>query len=389
MAGPYKVIVVTTSRADYGIYTSVLERFEAEPKIDLSLIVGGTHLSPDFGMTVNVIENDGFQIAAKVDCVPIDDQDISIAETMGQAVTGFAKALNVLRPDMLIVLGDRYEMHSAALAALPLRIPVAHIHGGEETEGAMDNSLRHSITKLSHLHLCSTALAASRVMAMGEDAQCVSVSGAPALDSILACEPLSRAEWAKSLGVPDRDFLLLTYHPVTLTPEKTLDDFDAVWRAVKAFDGMCVITLSNADTCGRQLNDRLTQLAHDNDDVFLVNSMGALRYYSAMHHAKMMVGNSSSGIIEAASFGLPVINIGDRQKGREISPNVLQVPTDTSAIQSAMKEAQTPLFQKVCAKRVNVYGDGHAAAHIVAAVLEFLQSERGVRKHFSLVVEAP
>lgn len=385
MSVHFKVCVVTTSRADYSIYKSVLETLQAAPSIGLSLIVGGTHLSADFGETVTVIEKDGYEIAARVPSVPADDSDVSIAMTMGEATLGFAQALGRLRPDLVLVLGDRYEMHSAAAAALPLLISVGHIHGGEETEGAMDNSLRHSMTKLSHLHFCSTALAARRICAMGESPENIVVSGAPALDSILKTDLMPRADLMTSLGLPDKPFNLMTYHPVTLTPERTLQDFDKVWSAVKTSNKMCVITLSNADTYGRQLNERLAEIAESNPDVFLVHSMGTRRYYSAMHHADMMIGNSSSGVIEAASFGLPVVNIGDRQKGREVSSNLIQTETDISSIKSAMAKALTPEFQKICQKRVNVYGNGVAADIIVAKINAALKAGISVQKRFHLL----
>jgi UDP-hydrolysing UDP-N-acetyl-D-glucosamine 2-epimerase len=366
----------------------VLKALKAEPEVELSLIVGGTHLSKDFGQTVDIIEKDSYYIAGRVISVPDDDTDVSIAQTMGQALSEFAKTLHRLQPNLIVVLGDRYEMHSAALAALPLRIPVAHIHGGEETEGAMDNSLRHSMTKLSHLHFCSTQLAANRIKAMGEDPRSVIVSGAPALDSILSCKVMSRADWAKSLDLPDLPFNLFNYHPVTLTPETTMSDFDIVWQAVQTSDRMCVITLSNADTSGRQLNMRLEAISRNNDNVFMVKSMGALRYYSAMQHADMMIGNSSSGVIEAASFGLPVVNIGDRQKGRETSANLIQVPVGKQSIIAGMAKSAGLEFKKTCASSPNVYGDGQAAPRIVNGITAFLRSGRGVQKQFHLSVGA-
>ncbi len=376
--------VITTSRADYGIYASLLEALHKEPSFNVGLIVGGSHLSEDFGMTVDAIEKGSYPISARVPCVPRSDTDLAIATTMGEAQIGFAKALSVNRPDMIIVLGDRYEMHSAALAALPLRIPVAHIHGGEETEGAFDNSLRHSMTKLSHLHLCSTELARQRIMAMGEIPDHVHVVGAPALDTIMSQSRLSRADWGQRLGIPEGDFILLTYHPTTLSPDDTLPDFDTVWRSVEDCGKMMIISLSNADTAGLALNAKLEEISKNREDVYLIKSMGALAYYSAMHHADFMIGNSSSGIIEAASFGLPVINIGDRQKGREISPNTLQVPTQSDQIRSAILKAQTPAFRAICARKQNVYGQGDAAAKMIEAIHSFFKSNNSVRKPFNM-----
>lgn len=384
----HKVCVVTTSRADYGIYRSVLAALAGSDAIDLSLIVGGTHLEDRFGHTVDAIERDGYAIAARVASVPDADQDVDIAVTMGEATSGFARALNTIRPDLLMVLGDRYEMFCAALAALPLRIPVAHIHGGEETEGAMDNSLRHAMTKLSHLHLCSTELAAERIRAMGEDPSRIIVTGAPALDSILAIPRLSRAELTESLAVPNRDFLLMTHHPETLRPEATLAEFDRLWDVVENFCQdrglMCLMTLSNADTMGQSLNDRLDAIARDTDFVFLTHSMGASRYYSAMAEARLMVGNSSSGIIEAASVGCPVVNIGDRQRGREQSANTIDAPLDPKAIRTALEMVDSDQFRADMSNKANVYGDGTSGVRICDAVLAFLNDAPGVAKTFRL-----
>jgi len=384
VANTIHISVITTSRADYGIYASLLTALKADPNITLSLIVGGSHLSDDYGMTVNVIEKDGYRIAARVPCIPDGDSDMAIAVTMGEAQIGFSKALAAARPDMIIVLGDRYEMHSAVLAALPLRIPVAHIHGGEETEGAFDNSLRHSMTKLSHLHLCSTELAGNRIKAMGENPNHVHIVGAPALDTIINGGHMNRTTWGDRFDVPAGEFALLTYHPVTLSPEHTIQDFNTVWEAVKDCGKTIVISLSNADTSGKSLNAHLSKIAQSHDNVRLVNNMGAHGYYSAMHHANFMVGNSSSGIIEAASFGLPVINIGDRQKGRETSNNVIQTALQTDDIRKAVTKALSPEFRKICMQNENIYGQGDAAKKILTAIHGFFDTGGTIRKPFHL-----
>lgn len=382
------ICVVTTSRADYGIYQSVLRALSESAGINLSLIVGGTHLDVRFGHTVDVIEADGYFIAARVQSVPEGDSDIDIAKSMGIATTGYGKALGKLRPDLIIVLGDRYEMFCAALAALPLCIPVAHIHGGEETEGAMDNSLRHAMTKLAHLHLCSTELAARRIRMMGESPDRVIVSGAPALDSIRSMPRLTRSDLAHSLGVPDHDFILLTYHPETLRPEATLLEFDILWGEVENYCRLhhliCLMTLSNADTFGQRLNERLYAIARKSDFAFLTPSMGATRYYSAMSAARMMVGNSSSGIIESASVGCPVVNVGFRQSGREQSANTISVPLNAAAIRKAMDKAGSKSFRARAKLAINIYGDGMAGVRILDAITKFLADTPSVSKSFLL-----
>lgn len=384
MTGCFKLAVITTSRADYGIYGSLLTALEGDPRIELELIVGGAHLSIDYGMTIDMIERDGYSIAARVPCVPRDDSDRAIALTMAKALSGFSEALASLRPDLVIVLGDRYEMHSAALAALPLRIPVAHIHGGEETEGAFDNSLRHSLTKLSHIHLCSTELAAKRIRAMGENSDHVHVVGALALDSIYENELMSRIEWGKKFNVPKGAFILLTFHPVTLSPENTISDFNIILDALNDCGKLLVISLSNADTSGLGLNSYLAQLAINRKDVCLVNNMGSHGYYSAMHHADFMIGNSSSGIIEAASFGLPVINIGNRQKGREISPNTIHAKLQIDIIQRAIERIDDLNFRRLCERKYNVYSQDCSAQKIVNALHSFFESDGSILKPFYL-----
>ena len=380
---PWNVVVLTTSRADFSIYQSVLRALDAHTEITPSLIVTGMHMSEAFGYTFKEVEKSGWPIAANFDCLSDGDSAKDIGISMGQATSGMAKALDGIDADLLIVLGDRFEMAAAALAAVPQGLPICHLHGGEETEGAMDNVLRHMLTKLSHLHCCATELAASRIQQMGEPAERVIVSGAPALDNIAAVPRLSRAELAKQFGLPESgDFALITYHPVTLDLAATDVEIEALFTVINEIDIKCIFTAANADTAGRALNAKIEQFVSETEGQMLIGHMGAKGYYSAMEHAAMMIGNSSSGILEAASFGLPVINIGDRQKGREVSPNLIQTCGTTQKLKAAFKKAQEPKFKALCEQRVNVYGDGQAAGRIVGAVAEFLESGHGPRKAF-------
>ena len=378
----HRVCVLTTSRADYGIYRSVLDWLQAESSIDLQLAVGGMHLSDAHGSSVDRIESDGYAIAARVPSMPTDDSDLAVADAMAAATSGFARALSDIRPDIALVLGDRYEMHAGALAALPLRIPVAHIHGGDETEGAIDNSLRHSITKLSHLHFPATDLAATRIRLMGEPPERVHVVGAPALDSIAAHTPIPRAELLESVGMADTPFLLLTYHPETADGADPVPTFDTLLPAILDAGLPVLASMSNADRGGAELNTRFAEVAKEHPAFTLVPNLGAHRYYSAMHHAALMVGNSSSGIVEAASFHLPVVNIGDRQLGRERSPNTLDIPSDSEALRTALTHALSPDFRNSLVDAPNVYGDGRAAPRIGEALLTFLRAAPGIRKRF-------
>ena len=382
------VAVLTTSRADFSIYQSVLRALDAHPDITPMLLVTGMHMSKDFGYTFTEVEKSGWPIAASFECLSEGDTAKDIGLSMGRATQGTAQALAEINADMLIVLGDRFEMAAAALAAVPRGLPICHLHGGEETEGAMDNVLRHMLTKLSHLHCCSTELAASRIRQMGEDPEHVIVSGAPALDNIAAVPRLSRAELATQFGLPETgDFALITYHPVTLDLDATNEEIAALFSVIKETGLSCVFTAANADTAGRALNVKIEEFVAQTPGQMLIGHMGARGYYSAMEHAAMMIGNSSSGILEAASFGLPVINIGDRQKGREISPNVIQAVGTVGDLKSAITEALSSEFKVLCAAKENVYGDGHAAEKIVTAVATFLENGTGPRKAFHLATK--
>lgn len=380
---PWNVVVLTTSRADFSIYQSVLRALDAHPDIAPSLIVTGMHMSDAFGYTFTEVKNSGWPIAASFDCLTNGDSPKDIGISMGRATEGMAGALASIDVDLLIVLGDRFEMAAAALAAVPRGLPICHLHGGEETEGAMDNVLRHLLTKISHLHCCATELAADRILQMGEAPERVIVSGAPALDNIAAVPRLSRAELSSQFGLPEDDnFALITYHPVTLDLAATEVEIQALFQLIAETGINCVFTAANADTAGRALNAKIKQFVSNTNGQMLIGHMGAKGYYSAMEHAAMMIGNSSSGILEAASFGLPVINIGDRQKGREVSPNLIQTHGTAEDLRAALHQAQSPAFISLCRERLNVYGDGRAAEKIVNAVSEFLQSGHGPRKAF-------
>ena len=380
---PWNVAILTTSRADFSIYQSVLRALDARPDISPSLIVTGMHMAEAFGYTFNEVKKSGWPIAASFECLANGDSAKDIGVSMGQAAEGMAKALDDIKADLLVVLGDRFEMAAAALAAVPRGLPICHLHGGEETEGAMDNVLRHMLTKISHLHCCATELAASRIYQMGEPADRVIVSGAPALDNIAALPRLSRAELAEQFGLPDAgDFALITYHPVTLDLDATAAEIEALFEVIKEAGLSCVFTAANADTAGLEVNARIEKFVSNTEGQILIGHMGAKGYYSAMEHAAMMIGNSSSGILEAASFGLPVINIGDRQKGREVSPNLIQTRGTVNDLKVALKKAQDPAFKTLCEQRVNAYGDGQAAGKIARAVAEFLECGHGPRKVF-------
>lgn len=373
--------VVSVGRSDYGHLVPVLEEIRRAPDLTLTLFVAGMHLSPDFGSTVRMIEADGWPIAERIDMLERDDSPEGVARSTGNGVRGFAAAYARHRPDVLVVLGDRFEMLAAAVAALPFTIPVAHIHGGEVSEGAMDNQIRHAITKLSHIHFASAPGPARQIARLGEEPWRIHTVGAPGLDRLRAVKRLSREEVAEQLGLSrPRPWLLVTFHPVTLEYGETEAHVDELLAALDKVDGVMVITYPNADTAGRTVIRRVEEFAARSARVRLVPNLGDRVYLSLLEHADVMVGNSSSGLIEAPSFGLPVVNIGDRQRGRLRGPNVIDVAADREAIVRAVEAALAPGFRERLRGLPNPYGDGHAAGRIVRVLTEVALDARLLQK---------
>lgn len=376
--------VVTTSRADYGIYLPVLRAIQADADLRLRLFVSGTHLSPEFGMTVREIEKDGFEIAERVEMLLSSDSPEGIAKSMGLATLGFAQAYARSQPDILLVLGDRFEMHAAVAAAVPFKIPLAHIHGGEVTQGAIDDVLRHSITKMSHLHFVATEDYARRVRQLGEEPWRITVSGAPALDNLRTVPLLSREELAERRGVRVGDgFLLATFHPVTLEFEDTERQAAEFVGALEVSQQPVLFTMPNADTHGRSIRKMILQFVEKHPESQAVENLGVQGYFSAMAITTAMVGNSSSGIVEAASFKLPVVNVGHRQQGRAMARNVICVEYRRDEIVRGIAKAISPKFKNSLSDLVNPYGDGHAAEKIVQRLRSVEINNRLMVKHFS------
>ena len=375
--------VVTAARSDYGIYLPVLRKIQADPELRLRLIVSGMHLAPEFGLTVKAIEEDGFEIAERVEMLVASDSPEAVAKSMGLGAIGFAQTYARLRPDILLVLGDRFEMHAAALAALPFKIPVAHIHGGELTEGAIDDALRHSMTKLSHLHFVTTEEYARRVVQMGEERWRVTISGAPSLDNLQAMTLLSLAELEEKFALRfDQPPLLVTFHPVTLEYEQTEQQAEELLAALSASNMPVLFTLPNADTGGRVIIRMVRDFVETNASAQLVDNLGTQAYFSFMAAASAMVGNSSSGIIEAASFKLPVVNIGNRQKGRARGRNVIDVGDKREEILDGIRKALDADFRASLSHLANPYGDGTAAGKIVKQLKEVTIDQRLLVKRF-------
>lgn len=375
--------VITSSRADYGIYRPVLRAIEAEASLNLKLFVTGTHLSPDFGMTVREIERDGFPIAERVEMLTGGDSPAGIAASMGQGATGFARAYEDTPVDLLVALGDRYEMHAAVTAALPFKRPVAHIHGGEVTFGAIDDSLRHGITKMSHLHFATTEDHARRIRQLGEEPWRVHVSGAPSLDNLNGFEALSIEAFEERFGVRlEEGFLLVTFHPVTLEYEHTEVYIESLLEALGGTDRMILLTKANADTYGQRINERLAAFAGSRESTRLVDNLGTEGYFTAMSRAAAVVGNSSSGIIEAASFRTPVVNVGTRQEGRLHPGNVIDTGYTAEEIARGLSRALSPEFRDSIRGLENPYGQGRAAEAIVGILKSVELDERLIHKRF-------
>ncbi|MBE7414467.1 MAG: UDP-N-acetylglucosamine 2-epimerase (hydrolyzing) [Deltaproteobacteria bacterium] len=379
-----KIAVVTGTRAEYGLLYWIIKGIREDSSLELGLIATGMHLSPEFGLTVKEIEMDGFPIAERVEMLLSSDTEHSLAASMGIGVMGFAKTYERLRPDMVVLLGDRFEVLSAASAAVPFRIPIAHIHGGESTESLIDEQIRHAVTKLSHLHFTSTEAYRKRVVQMGEDPENVICSGAPGLESIRRHRLMERDELERALGLPKgRAIGVLTYHPVTLDHDPS-GGLGEVLKAVSGFSSglFWVITLSNADTGGRKISGELERFAERNPETArCFHSLGRVAYLSLLKAASVMLGNSSSGIIEAPSFGLPVVNVGNRQGGRIRAANVIDAAPESTEILKALKKALSPDFRKSLAGLQNPYGNGDASGKIIRAI-KVARTEGLLRKRF-------
>ncbi|OFW13108.1 MAG: UDP-N-acetyl-D-glucosamine 2-epimerase, UDP-hydrolysing [Acidobacteria bacterium RIFCSPLOWO2_12_FULL_66_10] len=360
-----RIAVVTTSRADYGHLYWLLHDLNAHPAVDLKIVAFGPHLSPEFGRTVDEIERDGFSVDETVECLLSSDTDVGMAKTLGLATLGLADTLGRLRPHVLVVIADRYEMLAAAAVALTLRIPIAHIEGGELSEGAIDDAVRNALTKLSHLHFTTTERARNRVLAMGEEPWRVHCVGALSLDHLTRGALQSPAVVASRLQIAlNTPLILVACHPETLQ-RNTAAYADAVFEALDRLSYQMVLCFPNADAGSRSLIDRARLFCASRLNARLVVNLPAPEYWSLLSVADILIGNSSSGVMETASLHKPAINVGIRQQGREHADNVLNVPADADAIVAAVNRALAPAFQRIVDVVENPYGDGRAAERIV------------------------
>lgn len=378
------IAILTATRAEYGLLKPIIIALKETGLYDVKVLVTGAHLSPEFGLTYKEIENDNIHIDKKIDILLSSDTPAAISKSMGLAMMGFADYFSDNRPDVLMVLGDRYETLAVCLAAMNERIPIIHLYGGDTTEGAVDEGIRHAITKLSYLHLVSSDESRKRVIQMGENPDRVYTVGAIAVENALKMPLLTRNELSDSLDFDlDKDYAVVTFHPVTLEHSSAKDQCLELLKALSEHSEMnYIITKANADADGRIINQLFDEYTKTHKNAKLYNSLGVQRYLSALKYASMVIGNSSSGLGEAPSFHIPTINIGDRQKGRLKSTSVIDCAPTYSDINSAISKAKSDEFRRICESTINLYGDGNTSRKIVDIVNTFMNSDINIKKTF-------
>lgn len=380
-----KVCIVTGTRAEYGLLKPLVRRINEDQELQLMLIATGMHLSPEFGLTYKEIEEDGFKIDEKLEILLSSDTSVGISKSMGLAIIGFADAFERLRPDMVVVLGDRYETFAAASAAMVARIPIAHIHGGETTEGAYDEAFRHSITKMSFLHFTSTEEYRRRVIQLGENPDRVFNVGAIGIDSINNLELLSKEKLEDLINFKlGKSAVLVTYHPTTLESNTSQKQFQELLNALDRFKDLSIIfTKANSDSDGRVINLMIDKYVINNKEKAIAfTSMGQLRYLSAMKYADLIIGNSSSGILEAPSFRVPTINIGDRQKGRVQAETIINSNPNEKDIYNAIELGLSMGFKKKIKSAVNPNGNGNTTEKINELIKDYINKDIRLKKKF-------
>ena len=374
------IAVVTGSRADYGLLYPVMKAIQKDDDLKLKVLVTGMHLAPEFGSTYSIVEQDGFVIDAKIENLLCSDTPVGVTKSLGLGLIGFADALQRLKPDMLLVLGDRFEIFAAVQTALLARIPVAHIAGGDRTEGAYDEAIRHSISKMAHLHFTTNFQAAQRLRQLGENPEHIFNTGSPALDQLNQLKLLGKSELENELGIKfHKRNLLITFHPTTLD----IDNTGQLQQLLTALDRLgdstaLIFTKSNADNSGRQFGGMIDEYVAPRPHATAFTSLGQLRYYSLMAHMDAVVGNSSSGLYEAPSLHIPTVNIGDRQRGRLQAPSVINCRPIADEIEQAISEA----YGLDCSEVTNPYGDGHSTERIISVLKKPMDLESLVKKRF-------
>lgn len=370
-----KICVVTGTRAEYGLLYWVMKSIEKDKELELQLIVTGMHLSTEFGLTYRQIEEDGFLINKKIEILLSSDTSVGISKSMGLAMISFSEAFQELKPDLVLVLGDRFEIFSAVSAAMISRIPIVHCHGGESTEGLIDESIRHAITKMSHIHFCSTNEYRNRIIQLGESPKSVFNVGALGIENINKLKLFSKEDFEKSISFKlDKKYsFLVTFHPVTLESSTAEEQIDQLLKAIDNIQNCNIIfTKSNSDTDGRIINQKIDSYVKNNlDKSICFTSLGQLRYLSALKYVDCVIGNSSSGLIEVPSFKIATVNIGDRQRGRIIAKSVIQSDPTCKNIEESIRKAISVNFKADVLLNVdNPYGKGNSSERIIDVLKE-------------------
>jgi UDP-hydrolysing UDP-N-acetyl-D-glucosamine 2-epimerase len=376
-----KVCIVTGTRAEYGLLHLLMKEIANDTELELQIVATGMHLSPEFGLTYQIIEDDGFEINEKVEMLLSGDTPVAITKSIGLATIGFADAFERLKPDLLVVLGDRYEMLAAAQSAMVARIPIAHIAGGDTTEGAIDEAIRHSITKMSHLHFVTNDISAQRVLQMGENPKHVYNVGSPGIDQIKCIDLIAKEKLEEALGFRFREKnVLVTFHPVTLDSQPAPDQFEELLRALDRLGDEVgiIITKPNSDTNGRALIQMIDDYVNKRSNAKSYTSLGQLKYLSTMAVVDAVVGNSSSGLYEAPSFKKPTVNIGDRQKGRLLASSIINCEPIAKDIESAIQKA----FELDCSNTMNPYGNGDSVPQMISIIKNIKDYYVLLKKHF-------
>ncbi len=376
----YKIGVITTTRAEYGLLRLTIKEIIKDPVLELCLFVSGTHLSEEHGYTVKEIEEDGIDIAERIPVYGKNFDSLSLCLSMGDELKEFSRAFDRQKPDVIIVLGDRYEMLPICYSALMQGIPIAHISGGEITEGVIDDTIRHCLTKMSFLHFAGCETYRQRIIGLGEEPERVFNFGDPGVENILKLKLLSKEELLEGLKINAKaDIACVTFHPVTRSNDRSLVE-KQVRELIAAMDHFkdieYIITMANADSGGSYINEMFRESLNGRDNFHMYPSLGIIRYLSALSCSEFVLGNSSSGIVEAPSFKIPTVNIGDRQKGRLRSESVIDCEPEEKAIESAIRKALSPEFKKTLRTCVNPYGAGDFSRLCVAKIKEFLESGR-------------
>ncbi len=387
-----KICIVTGTRAEYGLLKPVIDKVNHADTMELQLVVTGMHLSPEFGLTYREIEEDGYPISAKIEMLLSSDTDVGVTKSMGVALLGFADYFEGNRPDIVVLLGDRYEALMAATAAMMARIPIAHIHGGETTQGAVDEAIRHSITKMSQLHFTATEAYRKRVIQLGEPPENVYCVGALGVENVKAVPLLDRKALEDAIGFTFRPpTIMVTYHPVTLENKTAGEQFANLLDVIGRHGELQVIfTKANADPDGRIVNRMIDDYVEKNPArCAAYTSLGQLRYLSALQFCDLALGNSSSGIIEVPSFGIPTVDIGDRQKGRVSADSVIHCGNGETDIERALEQAMSQTFKDSIRSVKNPYEGSHTSRQIVEVIEEALNRGIGLKKKFYDIKAVP